>query len=157
MMNFLACVILMVSIASAHSDENYLARAKELYAAKDYDAFFGITQWIRVRQWDALTTEERDHWLSLELIALSRHCAWETIEALTEAATLPGPVSEKAMSYIRLKTGFKRFKLDPSKRRVSLTRRFVNSRSRWGISDAEYARFNSPERLKVHVGSRCAE
>ncbi len=138
------------SFANAH-----FARARALYEANNFDAYFGTARWLRGLHWDKLTFPERDQWTALELLALARHCRWPEIKRFAESTADLGRLSQDTLSMIRVKTEYGKFESDPKPLRQTLQTSALQKQSRWKLEQSEFTRLASPDNVRVHVESRC--
>ena len=142
------------AISSEAADFRY---AQTMYKERRMDAFFGASTWVRIKHWSIFSAEQKDRWLSLELTALARHCRWSDVERLYSAEGQGLALAEEAMSLIRMKEAYRRYRIDVPASTQTIAAKIDRSRENWSASADEYRKFTSPRQLRVHVESLCRE
>ncbi len=132
----------------------------------DWEAFFGNALYYRkafLSNHDQLQAGFRARLLSLESVALAKHCQWDQARALAKASidlgySLPAPnaheLSElrETLYYIELSHKFPLLPVKPPGEEPSA---FFSSSFYWKVRDQSIARIRNPDLLRVKVADRC--
>lgn len=147
--------LLRAEVAADPSNGRKLYELGAAYYRKgDFQHFFAVAQWVRIKETSTLTPLQKDRWVALELMGLAHMCRWEDTLRLSRSDWC-GPLARKALSMIQLKKEFKRFRSDPKHRERSLLKRWEESENAWRLTANEYARFANPIALTVKMRSEC--
>jgi hypothetical protein len=152
------------------SDPLFLEALTELQKIRfqkgDWEAFFGNALYYRkafLTKPDELQTGFRARLLSLESVALAKHCQWDQARALAKASidlgySLTAPnaseLSElrETLYYIELSH---KFPLLPVKPPGEEPRSYFSSSVYWKVRDQSIARIRNPDLLRVKVTDQC--
>jgi hypothetical protein len=131
--------------------------AQAQYRNQQFDAFFGLVQWVRANLWANLNSEQRDHWFSLELMAMARFCLWSDIQKAARYKVVNrGPLVQKSLEIIALKSAYQKYTSDPTVQKPSFLKEIELKQNQWQIQSADLQKLASPVHLRAHVESQCS-
>ncbi len=147
---------LRAEVTQHPSDKNILFQlAQELYRSHEYSSYFGLAQWARLKLWPQFTEPEKDRWLALEVLALSRFCHWREIRQLTADLPQAKPRTRRALSFVELKNAYQTFISDPKNKHYTPFQKLQNGQEQWGSSADQFKQIDNPIHLRAEVRSMC--
>lgn len=144
-------VVLILLLNNSVLAQDLFAQAQSNYREGQFDRLFGLIRWSRGHI--DFSSQEKDRWLALELMALARHCRW--LDIYSRETLVKGPLAKKAMEVIRLKEEYKKFSTDPDLPHLSVEKRLASMQEHWRINDLELRKIKSPKYIRLHVESQC--
>jgi hypothetical protein len=153
------------------SDPIYLDALTELQKIRfkkgEWQTFFGNALYYRKKflsDKDVPSTFFRARLLSLESVALAKHCQWDMSRALAKASidlgySMSNPVANdlselrQALYYIELSHEFQA----PAKLQATPANGFFSSTVLWKVRGQSVAKVQNPDLLRIRVENRCGK